>query len=114
MMRAVKSGPIFSRRVKILLALFVFSLPLVNPWVRGDGVGYFAYARSLLIERRLDFEKDWQHGNQSFVTGRLGPGWPRSFERIYLNRPYRQHMVHWSFASLAAFSHCHARRRAIK
>ena len=73
MMRAVKSGPIFSRRVKILLALFVFSLPLVNPWVRGDGVGYFAYARSLLIERRLDFEKDWQHGNQSFVTGRLAP-----------------------------------------
>ena len=73
MMRAVKSGPIFSRRVKILFALFVFSLPLVNPWVRGDGVGYFAYARSLLIERRLDFEKDWQHGNQSFVTGRLGP-----------------------------------------
>jgi hypothetical protein len=72
MMGGTQPGPVFSRYVKILLALFVFSLPLANPWVRGDGVGYFAYARSLLIERRLDFEKDWQHGNQSFVMGRLG------------------------------------------
>jgi len=63
-----------SRWGGILLALFVFTLPLVNPWVRGDGVGYYAYARSLLIERHLDFEKDWQHGNESFVMGRVGPG----------------------------------------
>lgn len=61
-----------SAREKILLALFVLTLPLVNPWVRGDGVGYYAYARSLLIERRLNFEKDWQHGNESFAMGRVG------------------------------------------
>ena len=72
MMRVAQPGPIFSRYVKILLAIFAFSLPLANPWVHGDGVGYFAYARSLLIERHLNFEKDWQHGNQSFVMGRLG------------------------------------------
>jgi hypothetical protein len=72
MTRVSQPGPVFSRYVKILLAIFLFSLPLANPWVHGDGVGYFAYARSLLIERRLDFEKDWQHGNQSFVMGRLG------------------------------------------
>lgn len=71
MMRVTPPGPVFPRYVKILLAIFAFSLPLANPWVHGDGVGYFAYARSLLIERRLDFEKDWQHGNQSFVMGRL-------------------------------------------
>ncbi|MGC1130080.1 MAG: hypothetical protein WA875_11015, partial [Candidatus Acidiferrales bacterium] len=49
-----------SRSEKALLLIFVLSLPLANPWVRGDGVGYYAYARSLLIEHHLDFTKDWQ------------------------------------------------------
>jgi len=40
--------------------------------VRGDGVGYYAYARSLLMERHLNFEKDWQHGNGTFTMGRVG------------------------------------------
>jgi hypothetical protein len=56
---------------KILILVFVLTLPLSNPWVRGDGVGYYAYVRSLLIEKHLDFEKDWEHGNESFVMGRL-------------------------------------------
>jgi hypothetical protein len=58
---------------KALLALFLITLPLVNPWVRGDGVGYYAYVRSTLIEGSLDFEKDWQHANQSFQMARIGP-----------------------------------------
>jgi hypothetical protein len=56
---------------KILILVFVLTLPLSNPWVRGDGVGYYAYVRSLLVEKHLDFEKDWEHGNESFVMGRL-------------------------------------------
>ena len=28
----------------ILLLLFVVTLPFINPWVRGDGVGYYAFA----------------------------------------------------------------------
>lgn len=56
---------------RILIILFLVTIPLTNPWVRGDGVGYYAYARSLLIERSLDFQKDWEHGNESFVMGRL-------------------------------------------
>jgi hypothetical protein len=59
------------RYEKLLILIFLVTLPLSNPWVRGDGVGYYAYVRSLLIERHLDFEKDWQHGNESFVMGRL-------------------------------------------
>lgn len=55
----------------ILLSVFLLSLPLVNPWVRGDGVGYYAYARALLIDHNLDFEKDWQAANSSFTSGRL-------------------------------------------
>jgi len=34
---------------RLLLLLFLFSLPLLNPWVRGDGVGYYAFARAPLF-----------------------------------------------------------------
>lgn len=53
-----------------LLAFFLLSLPFVNPWVHGDGVGYYAYARALLVEHRLDFALDWKHANESFIMGR--------------------------------------------
>ena len=56
---------------RALLALFLLSLPLVNPWVRGDGVGYYAYARAPLIEHSLDFTHDYQAANESFREGRL-------------------------------------------
>ena len=59
-----------SKCEKILLLLFILTLPFINPWVRGDGVGYYAYARSLLIEHRLDFRQDWLQANDSFRMGR--------------------------------------------
>ena len=61
----------FDKYEKLLFLIFLVTLPLSNPWVRGDGVGYYAYVRSLLIEKQLNFERDWQHGNDSFVMGRL-------------------------------------------
>jgi hypothetical protein len=54
-----------------LLLLFALTLPLINPWVHGDGVGYYAFARSLLIEHRLDFSQDWLRANASFRMGRV-------------------------------------------
>jgi hypothetical protein len=68
------------RATLALCVLFVLSVPLVNPWVRGDGVGYYAFARALLIERRLDFTEDYTHANEKFRESRLEEG----------NRP-RQH-----------------------
>ena len=56
---------------KILALIFICTLPLINPWVRGDGVGYYAYARALLIEHRLDFRQDWLRANSSFRMGRV-------------------------------------------
>ncbi|HTB94172.1 MAG TPA: hypothetical protein VK728_15170 [Candidatus Sulfotelmatobacter sp.] len=56
---------------RLLLILFLLSLPLVNPWVRGDGVGYYAYARAPLIEHSLDFTHDYQAANESFRGERL-------------------------------------------
>ena len=44
---------------------------MINPWVRGDGVGYYAFARALLIEHRLDFRKDWLTANDSFRLDRI-------------------------------------------
>jgi len=56
---------------RLLLILFLFSLPFLNPWVRGDGVGYYAFARAPLIEHSLDFTEDYQHANASFRGPRL-------------------------------------------
>lgn len=56
---------------KTLILLFLISLPLVNPWVRGDGVGYYAYARAFVINHNLRFEQDWLNANPSFRNGRL-------------------------------------------
>jgi hypothetical protein len=56
---------------RVLLIIFLFTLPLLNPWVRGDGVGYFAYARAPLIEHNLDFTHDYQSANESFREARL-------------------------------------------
>jgi len=52
---------------KALLIIFVVALPLVNPIVRGDGVGYYAYVRSLLVQHNLRFETDWIRSPWPFV-----------------------------------------------
>jgi hypothetical protein len=56
---------------RILLLLFVLTLPLLNPWIRGDGIGYYAYARAPLIEHNLDFTHDYLAANDSFRENRI-------------------------------------------
>ncbi|MGH9710559.1 MAG: hypothetical protein ACRD37_08425, partial [Candidatus Acidiferrales bacterium] len=51
--------------------IFALTLPLVNPWVRGDGVGYYAYARAIIVNHNLQFEPDWLRANPSFYMGRI-------------------------------------------
>ena len=60
-----------SRHAKVLFLFFLLTLPFVNPWVRGDGVGYYAYLRSAMIDHDLDFENDYFAGNNSFVMSRF-------------------------------------------
>ena len=50
------------RYTRILVILFLCTLPLVNPIVHGDGVGYYAYVRAPLIEGNFDFPHDYQSG----------------------------------------------------
>jgi hypothetical protein len=65
-----------------LLLLFLLSLPLLNPWVRGDGVGYYAFARAPLIEHSLDFQHDYQSANASFRDAHLDEnGLPKTIFR---------------------------------
>ena len=67
---------------RLLALLFLISLPFLNPWVRGDGVGYYAFARAPLIEHNLDFTKDYQQANESFRTPRLDEnGQPKPYFR---------------------------------
>src|SRR5947209_1340205 len=55
---------------RLLLLLWILSLPLLNPIVHGDGVGYYAYARAPLIQHNLRFEEDWRHANLNFSQAR--------------------------------------------
>jgi hypothetical protein len=55
----------------ILTVVFILTLPLVNPLVHGDGVGYYAYLRAPLIQHNFQFEADWRHGNLGFVRSRV-------------------------------------------
>jgi len=54
-----------------LVLLFLLSLTLVNPWIRGDGVGYYAFVRAPLIEHSFDFQRDYQEANAGFRELRL-------------------------------------------
>jgi hypothetical protein len=53
------------------MGLFLVSLALMNPWVRGDGVGYYAFARAALIQHNFDFTPDYNAANASFRDARL-------------------------------------------
>lgn len=48
-----------SRYEKALVVLFALTIPFVHAQVSGDGIGYYAYARSLLIDHNLQFASDW-------------------------------------------------------
>src|SRR5467141_1773614 len=56
---------------RFLFILFLLTLPLVNPWVRGDGIGYYSYLRAALIGHNLNFENDYLAGNRSFIMARV-------------------------------------------
>ena len=64
---ALSGSRIIAANQKLLFILFLLTLPLANPWVRGDGVGYYAYLRSALIDHDLRFENDYLGANESFV-----------------------------------------------
>ena len=70
------------RSERLLLLLFFLSLPLLNPWIRGDGVGYYAFLRAPLIEHDFNFEQDYLQANAGFRERRLDErGHPKAIFR---------------------------------
>jgi hypothetical protein len=56
-----------SRSEKALITLFILTIPFVHARVRGDGIGYYAYARSLLIDHNLQFASDWKNPSEELL-----------------------------------------------
>ena len=46
---------------KALFFVFLLSLPFLHAEVNGDGIGYYAYLRSPLIDANFSFTSDFQH-----------------------------------------------------
>lgn len=46
---------------KALFLVFVLSLPFLKAYVAGDGVGFYAYIRSPLIDHNFSFSSDWEN-----------------------------------------------------
>ena len=57
--------------MKALAIAFAISLAFVNPYVRGDGNGYYAWLRSPLIDGDVDFTNEYQHADTLFRQGFL-------------------------------------------
>jgi len=69
--RRLMRWPAMTWPVCALSILFLLSLPVVNPYVHGDGVGYYAYAQSLVIDHDLNFEDDWRAATPGFLKDRV-------------------------------------------
>ncbi len=66
---------------RLLLLLFVLSLPLVSPRLRGaDEIEYFAWLRSAAFDRDLDFGNEYQHFYERDPQGLAG------FKQTFLDR----------------------------
>ncbi|MDQ3069290.1 MAG: hypothetical protein M3R55_06135 [Acidobacteriota bacterium] len=55
--------------MKRLALVFLVSLVFVNPYLRGDGNGYYAWLRSPLIDGDVDFGNEYLHADPSFREG---------------------------------------------
>lgn len=66
---------------RLLVLLFVLSLPLVSPRLRGaDEIEYFAWLRSAAFDRDLDFGNEYQHFYERDPQGLAG------FKQTFLDR----------------------------
>jgi len=80
-----------------LLLLFLLTLPLVTPKIRGaDEIQYFSYLRSLVIDRDLDFGNEYAHFHAADAGGLAG------FKATFLERHETQTGRHINFAPLGS------------
>ena len=74
---------------KALGILFLFTVPFFHGEVDGDGIGYYAHLRSLLIDHNLAYATDWKDPHD---LNRLNyaTDWkdPREVDRKMISRPW--------------------------
>jgi hypothetical protein len=58
--------PLVIGHERFLLVLFLLSLTLITPYIRGDGNGYYAYVRSIWIDGDLDFRNEYARADPKF------------------------------------------------
>ena len=56
-----------SNHEKALFFVFLLSLPFLHAQVGGDGVGYYAYLRSPLVDHNFGFSSDFQNPNEELL-----------------------------------------------
>jgi hypothetical protein len=94
--RAGSAEPRWTGRRGLVL-LFLLTLPLVTPKIRGaDEIQYFSYLRSLVIDRDLDFGNEYAHFHAA------DPGGLAGFKATFLGRRETQTGRHINFAPLGS------------
>src|SRR5439155_424997 len=81
--------PRLTRRETVLAAALLATLPLVNPYLRGEGNGYYAYVRSLVLDHDLRFDDEYRGGpprHRGPVAGLVAAGL-RLLPSLLLPRP---------------------------
>ena len=57
------------RPALLLLAAFLITAPFITPYLRGDGVGYYAWIASIATDGDVDFVDEYRQGDPSFKLG---------------------------------------------
>ena len=95
--------------MKRLAALFVLSLVFVNPYLRGDGNGYYAWLRSPLIDGDVDFGNEYQRADPSFREAFIdASGAPTAFMTTPTGKVENQWSIGPALLWLPAFGAAHA------
>lgn len=72
--------PQLSRGERRFALLFLLSLPLLQPQLRGEGNGHYAWVASLAVDGDLDLENQYRRGDPDFVASTFrradGQLWP--------------------------------------
>jgi hypothetical protein len=72
--------PRLGRGERALGVALLLTLPLANPYLRGEGNGHYAYLTSVLVDGDLHFEDEYRRGDPDFVTSTFrradGHLWP--------------------------------------
>lgn len=60
--------PVLSRGERVLALALLLTLPLANPYPRGEGNAHYAYLPSVVIDHDLQLADEFRHGDPDFLN----------------------------------------------